>query len=241
MKWHSFYFFCQFYFFKYTYSIPGLHFWKGHMNKGMWSDRLRCRIASYCSSFSKSILAFRACKYEKVSTKTWLAYSFWWTTPTKMIESRKYSAYRKGEILLLLLFSNYEGFWQEIIKRNKKCNLMLGKYLGNKEMYRLYCFLESQIYKMSFFMTFLDPPELSRCLNNVQQVKYDSTLTIECYAPGNPVPNVACELWGENDTVLQRLGKCCYIFHINGHKELVSKNEPFLLVSSVPTLINEVF
>lgn len=92
---------------------------------------------------------------------------------------------------------------------------------------------------MSFFLTCLDPPELSRCLHNVQQVKYDSTLIVECYAPGNPIPNVACELWGENDNVLQRLGKCCYVFHINGHKTTFEKRTFFACLKC--TYINEVF
>ena len=90
-------------------------------------------------------------------------------------------------------------------------------------------------------MTYLDRPDLTQCLNNVQKVKYDSVLTVKCYAPGNPDPDVACELWDENDKVLERRGKCYYVLHINGRKELLLKNEPFLLVPSVLTLISEVF
>lgn len=77
------------------------------------------------------------------------------------------------------------------------------------------------------FLTCLDKPNLSQCLNKIEQVKYDSTLTVKCQALGNPDPDVRCELWDENNAMLRNLGKY-YILHINCHKALLSKNRPCL-------------
>ena len=90
------------------------------------------------------------------------------------------------------------------------------------------------------FLTCLDPPDLSKCLNDIQPAKYESTLTVKCYAPGNPKPDVTCQLWDENDVVLRSLGKYCYALHISCHKALPSRNERCLLVPIVLTLVGDV-
>ena len=62
----------------------------------------------------------------------------------------------------------------------------------------------------NFVIICLDLPDLSQCLNDIKQVKYNSTLTVKCYAPGNPDPIVKCELWDENNVVLHSEGKYFY-------------------------------
>ena len=70
-------------------------------------------------------------------------------------------------------------------------------------------------------MLCLDPPELSHCLNEIHPVKYDSVLKVKCYAPGNPVPDLKCELWDENDVLLHSEGKCFYLLQSSYHKILM--------------------
>ena len=72
----------------------------------------------------------------------------------------------------------------------------------------------------------LDPPDLSRCLNDIKQAKYNSTLTVNCYAPGNPDPIVKCELWDENNAVLHTEGKCFYSAQVIYYKIIMSREEP---------------
>ena len=84
-----------------------------------------------------------------------------------------------------------------------------------------------------FIVSCLDPPDLSQCLNDIQQTKYDSTLRVKCYAPGNPNPTVTCQLWDENDVVLRSLGNYFYALHISSHKALLLKSKPHLVVLSV--------
>ena len=80
---------------------------------------------------------------------------------------------------------------------------------------------------------FLDVPDLSQCLNNILPVKYDSTLVVKYYVPGNPNPDVKCELLGENNVALRSEGKIFYSFHVKYHKIVTSKEESYLLVGSV--------
>ena len=84
-----------------------------------------------------------------------------------------------------------------------------------------------------FIVSCLDPPHLSQCLNNIQLTKYDNTLRVKCYAPGNPDPAVTCQLWDENDVVLRSLGNYFYALHISCHKALLLKSKPHLVVLSV--------
>lgn len=86
---------------------------------------------------------------------------------------------------------------------------------------------------MSHFIICLAVPDLSQCLNNILPVKYDSTLVVKCYVPGNPNPDVKCELLGENNVALRSEGKIVYSFHVNYHQIVTSKEESYLLVGSV--------
>ena len=69
-------------------------------------------------------------------------------------------------------------------------------------------------------LIYVDPPDVRQCLDDIQPADYDSTLTVKCYAPGNPDPTVMCQLWDENSDILRSLGNCCYSLHISCHKAL---------------------
>lgn len=85
------------------------------------------------------------------------------------------------------------------------------------------------------FLTCLEPPDLSQCLNNVQPARYNRVLEVKCYAPGNPPPDVTCQLWDENNVVLGREGRYCYVLHICCHNALLSnsiiQNWPLIIPS----------
>ena len=53
----------------------------------------------------------------------------------------------------------------------------------------------------------LDHPDLSQCLNDIKQVKYDGILTVKCHSPGDSDPEVRCELRDEDNGLLLSLGK----------------------------------
>ena len=38
---------------------------------------------------------------------------------------------------------------------------------------------------------------------------------MKCYAPGNPEPDVKCELWDENNVVLRSEGKYYYLLQVS--------------------------
>ena len=71
----------------------------------------------------------------------------------------------------------------------------------------------------------LDPPYLSQCLNDIKQVKYNSTLTVTCYAPGNPDSIVKCELWDEDNAVLHTEGKCLYLVQVIYYQKVISREQ----------------
>lgn len=85
---------------------------------------------------------------------------------------------------------------------------------------------------LSHFVTCLDVPDLSQCLNDILSVKYDSTLVVKCYVPGNPDPDVKCELLSEKNVAIHSEGKYVYSLHVNYDEILISKEESYLLVGS---------
>lgn len=105
----------------------------------------------------------------------------------------------------------------------------------------MFSWKSDNIYRLSHFVTHLDPPDYSQCLNNFQRAKYDSVLAVTCHATGNPNPDVTCQLWDENNAVLASEGRYCYVLCICCYKPLVSNNQPYLIFLSVSTLIGEVF
>ena len=89
---------------------------------------------------------------------------------------------------------------------------------------------ENLIYRLSHFVTFLAVPDLSQCLNDILPVKYDSTLVVKCYVPGNPDLDLKCELLGENNVALRSEGKYVYSPHANYHEILISREESYYLL-----------
>ena len=57
----------------------------------------------------------------------------------------------------------------------------------------------------------LDHPDLSRCLNDIKQVKYDGILTVKCNSPSDSDPKVRCELRDGDNGLLLSVGK--YYLH----------------------------
>lgn len=70
-------------------------------------------------------------------------------------------------------------------------------------------------------MLCLDPPDLSHCLHEIQPAKYDSVLMVACFAPGNPKPDLKCELWGENNVLLHSEGECFYLLQSSVYRLLM--------------------
>ena len=109
-------------------------------------------------------------------------------------------------------------------KKNKSCILRLSSIFLSAISFLKFIFnccfqfLESLIQTVPNFVICLDPPGLSQCLNDIQPAKYNSTLTVKCYALGNPEPDVKCELWDEKNVVLHSEGKYCYLFQFSTHK-----------------------
>ena len=87
----------------------------------------------------------------------------------------------------------------------------------------------------------LDVPDLSRCLNDILQVKYDSTLAVKCYVPCNPDPDIKCDLLDENNVALRSEGKYILSLQVYYHKILISKEESYLLIGSVFTWVCSTF
>lgn len=78
----------------------------------------------------------------------------------------------------------------------------------------------------------LDAPDLSQCLNNIMPAKYDNTLVLKCYVPGNPDLDVKCDLLGESNVVLRSEGKCVYSLQFNYYKMLILKDRFYFFSSA---------
>ena len=91
---------------------------------------------------------------------------------------------------------------------------------------------ENLIIWLSHFAIYLDAPDLSQCLNNSLPVEYGSTLVVKCYIPGNPDPDVKCDLVGENNVMLHSEGKYVYSLQVNYWKMLTLKDRFYFVFSS---------
>ena len=88
---------------------------------------------------------------------------------------------------------------------------MLNLMLYKTKIWQISFLFKNLIYWLLNFLTCLDVPDLSQCLNDILQVKYDSTLAVKCYVPSNLKRDIKCDLLDGNNVALCSEGK--YVYH----------------------------